>query len=392
MAPPLRLLLVLTLVPASSACRCTQAQGSGGAQETAPGCELVEEGFGPRGEVPVRVEVVARGLEVPWGIAWLPGGDALVTERPGRVRLLRASGELVPEPVATVEALSTAEGGLLGIAAHPDFARTRQFYLYFTRREGRTTHNRVERWVLGADGRSAQHERVLLDGIPAAQLHDGGRLRFGPDGMLYVGTGDAREPSSSQELGSLSGKLLRLTPDGEVPQDNPFPGSPVFLLGIRNTQGFDWLDRDTLVVTDHGPSGDLGLRGHDEVDVARKGDNLGWPTLYGCQSREGMVSPVLTWRMAVPPGGAAVYTGDSIPEWRGSVLVATLGSEHLHRVRLTPGPSPRLEGHEVYLQEQYGRLREAIMGPDGHLYLTTSNCDGRGDCPREKDAILRVRR
>ncbi|MCI0573722.1 MAG: PQQ-dependent sugar dehydrogenase, partial [Myxococcaceae bacterium] len=268
----------------------------------------------------------------------------------------------------------------------------RQFFLYLTVDVERGRENRVERWVLSEDRLSAQRERVLLEGIPAASLHDGGRLRFGPDGMLYVGTGDARDPELAQTLASPSGKLLRLTPDGQVPSDNPFPGSPVWLLGIRNTQGFDWLDRDTLWVTDHGPSGDLGRRGHDEVSVARRGDNLGWPTIYGCQSREGMVTPVLSWRDAAPPGGAAVYTGDAIPEWKGALMVATLGSRHLHLVRLAPGEPRRVERNEVYLQDAHGRLREAVMGPDGHLYLTTSNCDGRGRCPPEKDVVLRVSR
>jgi glucose/arabinose dehydrogenase len=191
-----------------------------------------------------------------------------------------------------------------------------------------------------------------------------------------------------------SGKLLRLPPEGEVLADNPFPGEAVFLLGVRDTQGFDWKDRDTLYFTDHGPSGDTLRRGHDEVSVVRKGDNnLGWPTLYSCESGEGFVTPSLTWETAAPPGGAALYTGDAIPEWKGSLLVGTLGSRHLHRVAFSPDNPRQVTQHEVYLRNEWGRLREVIMGPDGHLYVTTSNCDGRGDCkaPR-KDVILRIRR
>src|SRR5690606_11806311 len=146
------------------------------------------------------------------------------------------------------------------------------------------------------------------------------------------------------------------------------------------TQGFDWRDRETLYVTDHGHSGERMRRAHDEVNVARAGDNLGWPGIYSCESREGMVSPSLTFEEALPPGGAAVYTGDAIPEWKGSLLIGTLGSRHLHRVVFDSREPRRVDQHEVYLRSTYGRLREVLMGPDGHLYVTTSNCDGRGSC------------
>jgi glucose/arabinose dehydrogenase len=355
-------------------------------------CQLVERGSGPAGTVPIRVEVVASGLEVPWAMAFLPDGTLLVTERPGRLRRV-VQRQLAPEPVAQVAVDAAGEGGLLGLALHPRFAENRLFFLYFTARKAGSAVNRVERWRLAADGRSAARERLILDDIPAARFHDGGRLRIGPDGMLYIGTGDAGEPARSQDPRSLAGKLLRLTPDGEVPSDNPSPGSPVWLLGLRNTQGFDWREDGAVLIVDHGPSGDLGRRGHDEVNVARRGDNLGWPTIYGCEARAGLVSPRLTWREAVPPGGAALYTGRAIPDWRGSLVVGTLGSRHLHRVVFRGDEVAR---HEVYLNGEppdgYGRLRDVLMGPDGELYVTTSNCDGRGRCPKDGDKILRITR
>jgi glucose/arabinose dehydrogenase len=366
-------------------CRKSQAQG------VDPLCILVEDGWGPDGKVSFTEEVVAEGLEVPWAVAFLPGGDALVTERPGRVRLLRG-GVLQAQPVATVSITRTSEGGLLGIAAHPDFATNRQFYVYVTTDAGGRDENRVERWTLSENHASATFERVIFGGIPSATFHDGGRLRFGPDGMLYVGTGDSRDPDLSQSSKSPAGKLLRLTPDGQIPADNPFPGSPVFILGIRNTQGFDWKDRETLYVTDHGPSGETSRRAHDEVSVARAGSNLGWPDIYSCEAREGLVTPSLTFADAMPPGGAAIYTGDAISEWKGSLLVGTLGSRHLHRVVFDAQEPRRVAQHEVYLRNTRGRLREVLMGPDGHLYVTTSNCDGRGDCGPRKDLILRLRR
>lgn len=349
-------------------------------------CVLVEDGFGPAGTIGIEVEVVASGLEVPWGIAFLPDGGMLVTERSGTIQMIR-DGEVLYEPVASVEASASGEGGLLGIAAHPDFSTNRHFFVYYTTSDG----NRVERWRLSEDGSSATADRVILEGIPSARFHNGGRLRFGPDGMLYIGTGDAGDPSTSQDRNSLAGKLLRVTADGDVPGDNPFPGSPVYVTGIRNTQGFDWPNDRTVWLTDHGPSGERGRQGHDEVNVAEAGSNLGWPDIYGCESAEEMSEPVLTWQSAVPPGGAAIYRGDGISEWQGDLIVGTLGSRHLHHVDIEGGA---VGHHAVYLEgdepDGHGRLREVVMGPDG-LYVTTSNCDGRGTCPSDGDKILRIR-
>ncbi|NCJ07023.1 PQQ-dependent sugar dehydrogenase [Synechococcales cyanobacterium C] len=352
-------------------------------------CELVESGFGPTGTVPIRTEVVASGLEVPWGLLFLSADRLLVTERSGQIRLVE-NGELQPEPVATIPAVDRGEGGLLDIEAHPDFDSNRQFYLYFTTNAGGATTNRVERWQLSEDGRSARRDRTIVDNIPVAQFHNGGRLRFGPDGMLYIGTGDARDPDLSQDPESLAGKILRVTPEGDVPTDNPIAGNPTYILGIRNTQGFDWFNADILWVSDHGPSGELGRRGHDKISVAQAGDNLGWPTLHGCETQAGLVEPSITWREAVPPGGAAIYTGEAIPEWQGDLIVGALGSRHLQRVQFDPDNPYRVAAHEVYLQDQLGRIREVKMGPDGELYVTTSNCDGRGSCPTGGDQVLRI--
>lgn len=354
-------------------------------------CNLVKNGFGSPGRVKLQVEEVVTGLEVPWGIAFLPNRDMLVTERPGRVRLVRG-GKLVQKPVATIDVTDSGEDGLLGIATHPNFAQNRFFYVYYTADRNGSQVNRVERWRLSQNGLTASPDRVIVDNIPEAQFHNGGRIRFGPDGMLYIGTGDARQPQSSQNINSLAGKILRVTPDGQVPQDNPFEKSSVYITGIRNTQGFDWRDESTLWVTDHGPSGELRRRGHDELSVAKAGDNLGWPTIYRCQSKEGLVNPAIVWREALPPGGAAVYTGNSIPEWKGSLIIGSLRSQHLQRVVFNPKSPQQVTRHEVYLQGKYGRLREVVMGPDGELYVTTSNCDGRGNCSSQQDKILRITR
>ncbi len=367
-----------------------QAQTATQPASTQQACRLVESGFGPEGKVNVQVEEVVTGLDVPWGIAFLPDNRMLVTERAGRVRLVQ-NGELRPEAVATIGVSDRGEGGLLGIAAHPDFTNNRFFYVYFTADNGGAAVNRVERWQLTQDGLSASRDRIIVDNIPVAQFHNGGRIRFGPDGMLYVGTGDAREPDLSQNVDSLAGKILRVTPDGAIPADNPFADNLAYILGIRNTQGFDWINASTLWVSDHGPSGELGRSGHDKVSVAQAGDNLGWPTTYRCESASGLVTPSIVWQQALPPGGTTIYTGDAIPEWKGSLMIAALRAEQLQRVVIDPETN-QVQQHEVYLQGQQGRLREVIMGPDGELYVTTSNCDGRGSCPPEQDKILRITR
>lgn len=372
---------------------CSECGSTAPAGRSTASCLRVTDGFGPPGTADIAVETVVTGLEVPWGMAFLPGGDLLVTERPGRVRLVK-DGTLVPEPVLRLDVRSQSEEGLLGLALHPDFARNRLFYVYWTKAGGDGPVNRVERFRLSEDRRSATSDRVILDDIPAARFHSGGRIRFGPDGMLYVGTGDARHPELAQDRSSLAGKVLRVTPDGAVPEDNPFPGSPVWVLGVRNVEGFDWRPDGTMVLVDHGPSGELGRSGADEVNVAGRGVNLGWPTIWGCEEKDELRAPALVWEQAVPPGGAEWYEGDAIPAWKGSLLMGTLGSRHLHRVVFAPDDPRRVAAHEVYFRGDqpagYGRLRTVITGPDGALYVATSNCDGRGTCPPDKDRILRL--
>ena len=349
-----------------------------------PSCHLVEEGFGPAGTAPVRKEIVASGLDVPWSIAFLPGGgggDFLVTERPGRIRLVRG-GALVPEPVATVRVNSEGESGLLGMVLHPRFAETRQLFLYYTASKGEQKVNRVARWVLdeAKPVPHAREERILLDDIPAASRHDGGRLRFGSDGMLYAATGDAAEPDLSQDRASTAGKILRLHPDGAAAPEK-------IVSGVRNVQAFDWLPDGRFAIADHGPSGERGRRGHDEISIARSGDNLGWPGTWGCERKAGVVTPLLVTRSAMPPGGATFYRGDAIPGWKNSFLVATLESKHLHRFVFDLA-GRRVTQHEVYFPGD--RLRDVVTGPDGAVYMTTSNCDGRGDCPANKDVVVRI--
>ena len=357
-------------------------------------CQYVTVGFGENGTVPIHAEKFVSGLEIPWGLAFLPNGDILVTERPGRLRIIK-NGSLQPKSVANFQVGNTREGGLLGIALHPNFTSNRYFYVYYTGVKNGEPVNRVQRYILADDHNSAIPDLVVVDNIPAAGVHDAGRIKFGPDNMLYIATGDARVPANSQNATIRSGKILRITPDGGIPNDNPNPSEPWFVRGIRNSQGFDWLNSRTLVITDHGPSGEyLARTGGDEVNIARAGDNLGWPITWRCETQGKMVAPILVWQGAVPAGGAAIYRGNKIPEWTGSLLIGTLGSRHLHRVVFDLNGLPNMQSHEVYLQGEppqgYGRLRDVENGPDGYLYVTTSNCDGRGVCPSDKDSILKI--
>jgi aldose sugar dehydrogenase len=378
------------LVPILAAAACG---GADNRPSRANACEQLDQGFGSVGQEPVHFERVAGGLTVPWAIGWLPGGDMLVTERVGRIRRITSAGEV--RTIATVSlGASSQEGGLLGLALHPQVATNGQFYVYYTTVTAAGVRNQVERWKLAVDGNSAVPDGVIVADIPALQFHNGGRIRFGPDGYLYVGTGDAGIPASAQDPRSLAGKILRVTDNGEIPDDNPFPGSRAWILGVRNTQGFDWRQDGRMVMTDHGPSGlpaEAGRSGHDEINLVEAGDNLGWPTYYACEPGSPVV-PSLTWADALPPGGTAIYTGSEIPAWLGDVLIGVLGVGgdigHLNRVRIAD--DGKLQLVETYfLGAGLGRIREVAMGPDGSLYFTTSNCDGRGECGAG-DGIYRV--
>ena len=356
-------------------------------------CQLVNSGFGPAGATQIHAQAVVTGLEVPWDVAFIPGGaDWLVTERPGRLRLVR-QGALVPGPVMTVSTVSSGEGGLLGIALDPQFQQNYTFYVYYTAMKSAGNVNRVQRYTLSADHTAATPGQVILDDIPWNTVHNGGRIRFGQDGLLYVSTGEGADASTPENAGSLSGKILRIAPDGSIPSDNPSPGNPWFVMGLRNPEAFDFWDSSTLVIADNGPTGEyLGRTGGDKLLIGQKGVNMGWPTIWHCETQAGLVTPILTWMDALPPGGLLIYRGGDIPSWNGSILIGSTGAEHLHRVVLGPGGA--VTSHEVYFQgaapEGLGRERSVLQGPGGELYVTTTNCDGRGSCPAGQDGIYRI--
>ena len=331
-----------------------------------------------------QVTVHARGLEIPWAIAFSQDGRAFVTERPGRVRVIR-NGRLDPNPVAVLPVAHVGEGGLLGLALDPEFPRRAFIYVYYTY-EANGLRNRVER-LREQDGRFIR-DRVILDDIPGAAVHDGGRIAFGPDGMLYIGTGDARKMDLAQNPRSLAGKILRITPDGEIPRDNPMAGSPVYSMGHRNVQGLAWHPQTKgLYATEHGPSGERGCC-QDEVNVIRPGGNYGWPEVTGDEhSRDPRYTTPLTHsgRETWAPSGAAFISSGP---WMGRFLFAALRGRHLRMLVLSE------DGGGVMRQERlvegFGRLRDVVEGPDGALYVLTNNRDGRGSPAPDDDRILRI--
>lgn len=341
------------------------------------GCGGGDDAAEPRTAAPegMRVETVATGLEVPWEIAFLPDRSALVTERPGRIRLLEANGELRDEPVATVDVSAQGEGGLMGLALDPEFADNDLVYLYFTTAEGL----RLERWRY-ADG-TMSREATLVSDIEAGPIHDSGRIAFGPDEQLYVATGDAGDGDLAQDDGSLNGKFLRLTPeqyrgDGEVRPE-------IVSKGNRNPQGFDW-SGGRLYSTEHGPSGGDGPQGFDEINLIREGGNYGWPEAIG-DDHEGFDAPLRVYEEAIAPSGATFLEADS--RWRGDYLFATLRGEALHKLRFR---GEEIVQDDVLLEGEYGRLRTVVEGPDGAVYVLTSNQDGRGSPADGDDRILRI--
>jgi glucose/arabinose dehydrogenase len=336
-----------------------------------------------------KVEKLAGGLQVPWSIVWAPDGRMIFTERPGRVRVIE-NGTLRPQPLFVLpDVEESGESGLMGVALHPQFSSNRFIYLAYAYSSG-GARVRVVRYREAAEG--FVDRTVIIEDIPAAQYHAGCRIAFGPDGKLYVTTGDATRRELAQRMDSLAGKTLRLNDDGSVPQDNPFVGQQnvrpeIWSLGHRNAQGMDWQPGSNLMFqTEHGPSGFDGSEGGDEVNIVERGKNYGWPTVHHKQTRAGMESPLLEYTPACAPASGAFYNGSAFPQFKGNFFLGCLRGERLIRVVL--------DGRRVVSQEDlikdYGRIREVAEGPDGNLYFSTSNRDGRGKPASDDDRILRL--
>jgi glucose/arabinose dehydrogenase len=322
-------------------------------------------------EVGKPVDVATR-LRVPWGLTFLPDGSALVGERTsGKVRLVVPGED--PTSVGTVPGVADdGEGGLLGLVVSPTFADDALVYAYVTT----DTDNRV--LSLRLEGLRLTDATPILTGIPKASYHDGGRLLFGPDGMLYAATGDAGEPELAQDRDSLAGKILRITAEGATPDDNPFSGSPVWSYGHRNVQGLAFDDEGRLWATEFGSSA------YDELNLIEAGANYGWPEVEGVggevSAANDFVDPQVTWPTSeASPSGLA---------WHDGVLyMGALRGERLWEIPVSGGTAQR---PTAALEGELGRIRTVVVAPDGTLWLTTSNTDGRGDPRDGDDRVVRV--
>jgi glucose/arabinose dehydrogenase len=339
--------------------------------------------------VTVGAEEFVSNLDVPWEMTFAPDGRIFLTEGPGRIRVIR-DGQLENEPWMSIEVAAVGEGGLLGLALDPDFTTNHYVYVAYTYQnsEGKLL-NRLVRLREDSSGKGVL-DKVLLDNAVGNSIHDGGRVKFGPDGKLYWTVGEAGNPELAQDLSSLNGKILRLNSDGTIPEDNPFPGSPVYSYGHRNPEGLAWqAGTNRLYATEHGPSGGSYGTGQDEINFIEPGRNYGWPDIHGSQASEGMMSPLIqsgaseTWA----PSGATFVTGGP---WDGSLLFAGLRGETLYRLVLDKDDPRKVTSFEKYLSGQFGRLRDVVQGIDGDLYILTNNRDGRGNPQPGDDKILRL--
>ena len=336
-----------------------------------------------------KVETVVGGLEVAWSIVWAPDGRMIFTERPGRVRVFE-KGALREKPLFVVpDVEQTGETGLMSVVLHPQFSSNQFIYLSYGY-GNRGSNVRVVRYRETPEG--FVDRKVIIENIPAAQFHAGCRLRFGSDGKLYITTGDATRRELAQKMDSLAGKTLRLNDDGTVPQDNPFVGQKdvrpeIWSFGHRNAQGMDWQPGSNLMFqTEHGPSGFDGPQGGDEVNVVEKGKNYGWPTIHHTQTQAGLESPLLEYTPSCAPASGMFYRGSAFPKFKGNFFFGCLRGEMLIRVVL--------DGRTVLGQEgiikDYGRIRDVAEGPDGAIYFSTSNKDGRGKPANDDDRIIRL--
>lgn len=334
------------------------------------------------------VTVLAKGLDNPWAVEPLAGGDFLVTEKAGRMRIVSASGA-VGEPIAGVpEVDPRRQGGLLDVALSPNFATDRTIFWSFTEPRDGGNGTSVARGVLSPDRRRLQQVRVIFRAMPtyANGMHFGSRVVFGPDGMLYVTLGERSDRNMrehAQRLDSHLGTIVRIAPDGSVPRDNPFVGRrdalpEIWTLGHRNVQAAVFDPQGRFWIVEHGP------RGGDELNVVEKGKNYGWPVVsfgeeYSGRSlgaettRPDYVDPVYYWDPVIAPSGAELYTGNAFPAWRGSLFTGGLASQRLVRLSIE---NNRVTGEEHLLTDRGERIRDVRQGPDGFLYVVTDASNG----------------
>jgi len=320
------------------------------------------------------VQILATNLEKPWAIDFA-GDKIFVTEKVGRVRVIE-SGVLLDDPLATLRTANIFDGGLLGIAVHPAFDKNHFIYVYYTYEKDDILWNKILR--ITESNNKLVAAKTIFDKIPGSAYSNGGIIKFGPDGKLYVGTGSVSDSHGPQDIQSLEGKILRLNDDGTIPDDNPFSDSPVFSFGHMNPKGLGWDNVGNLFVTEMGPSK------NDEINLVQSGGNYGWPE-QECSGNEEFIDPINCYDPAIEPGGIVFYYGDKI-KLENSLVLASLRASHLFNLEID---EDGVKSQKSILSG-LGRIRDVAVGPDGYLYLITSNTDGKGFPDASDDKLLRI--
>lgn len=320
------------------------------------------------------VQFVATNLQKPWSMSF---GDNKIffTEKIGKIRVID-NGTLVNESVADLQVADVTDAGLLGITLDPDFENNHFIYVYYTYQEGNNLWNKVLRITEFND--KMTDSKVILDKIPGAEFDDGGVIKFGPDKKLYIGTGDATDQNSAQDLKSLAGKILRLNDDGSIPQDNPFPNSPVYSYGHRNPQGLAWDDKGNLYETEEGPTR------NDEINLIKPGQNYGWPS-QECSGSQQYQAALVCYNPSIGPAGITYYSTGKL-DIKNSLVLSTLLGHSLYQL---PVQNDTILEQKIIL-DGVGRIRDVSEGPDGYLYILTSNTDGMGFPDQNDDKLLRI--
>lgn len=353
----------------------------------------------PKDRPQFEVETVASSLEVPWSIVFSPDGRIFVTERPGRIRIIGKDGKLLEKPLFVVKDVELDnETGLMGMTLHPNFAENQLLYFAYVYEKDGDKFVRVSRYKETGD--DLTDGKTIIEGIPAAKYHAGMRLGFGPkDGKLYITTGDATRQKNGQKLDSINGKTLRLNDDGTIPEDNPFVNNKkarpeIWSYGHRNAQGMDWHPETfDMWQTEHGPSFIDGVSlfkkrtGGDEINIVERGKNYGWAKISHMMTKDGMETPLIEYSPAVAPGSGVFYRGEAFSEFKNNFFFGALKGESLIRLVID---GRKITAQEYLFKKKYGRIREVAMSPEGYIYFSTSNRDGRGDVANEDDRILRI--
>lgn len=320
------------------------------------------------------VTVIAENLDKPRAIA-ISDDRIFVTEKDGFIRVIQ-DGVLLKSPLASLRTANVFDGGLLGIALHPNFSNNHFIYVFLTYDEDENLWNKILR--ITESENKLQDAQTIFDKIPGSSFSNGGFIKFGPDGKLYVGTGTVSDSSHlSQDLNSLSGKILRLNDDGTIPDDNPFSDSPVYSLGFRNPQGMTWDNDGNLYVAEIGPEK------NDEINLIQAGKNYGWPEQQ-CSGDEKFQNAILCYDPSIEPGGILFYSGDTL-DFESPFIMTSMRAANLYQLDFEKGL-----GSQKSILSGIGRVRDVVQGPDGSIYVITSNTDGKGFPDSTDDKLLRI--